>query len=137
MAPLCSTYVVGVDDEAFRAGAAILAWGLAEAERRGKRILAAKKRGEAPHGKVTPELSRRPGSGLHPVVLIFDEVHELFAAVPDAAKDAERLIKRARALNIIILLATQIPDKTSLPPDIVRCVTNRWCLPVAGQVETT
>jgi S-DNA-T family DNA segregation ATPase FtsK/SpoIIIE len=133
--PLCSTYVVGVDEAAFDAGAAILRYGLAEAERRGKRILAAKKRGEAPLGKVTPELSSRPGSGLHPLWLIFDEVHELFAARPDAAQDAERLAKRARALNIYLVLATQIPDRTSLPPNLVRCITNRWCLSVAGQVE--
>jgi S-DNA-T family DNA segregation ATPase FtsK/SpoIIIE len=80
-------------------------------------------------------LARQPGSGLHPVLILIDEAHELFAASPEAADHAERLIKRARALNIVIVLATQIPDKTSLPPNIVRCVTNRWCLSVAGQVE--
>lgn len=133
--PLCSTYVVGVDDDALRQGAAILAWGIAEAERRGKRILAAKRAGLAPEGKVTPELARRKGSGLHPIVILIDEAHELFASNPDAADAAERLIKRARALNMIVVLATQIPDKTSLPPNITRCVTNRWCLSVAGQVE--
>ena len=133
--PLCSTYVVGVDDKAIREGEAILAWGLAEAERRGKRVLAAKQRGEAPEGKVTPELARRKGSGLHPIVLVFDEVHELFGASKTAADAAERLIKRARALNIIIILVTQIADKDSVPPNITRCVTNRWCLSVAGQIE--
>ncbi|MFC7246047.1 cell division protein FtsK [Catellatospora aurea] len=133
--PLCSTYVVGVDDEALRQGAAILSWALAEAERRGKRILAAKQAGHAPEGKVTPELARKRGSGLHPIVIIIDEAHELFAAHKEAADDAERLIKRARALGIIVVLATQIPDKTSLPPNITRCVTNRWCLSVQGQVE--
>ncbi|WP_020522839.1 ATP-binding protein [Catelliglobosispora koreensis] len=134
-APLCSTYVVGVDDKALEEGAAILRWALAEAERRGKRILAAKQRGDAPEGKVTPELARKAGSGLHPVVIIIDEAHELFAALPSSADDAERAIKRCRALGIIFVLATQIPDKTSLPPNITRCVTNRWCLSVAGQVE--
>jgi DNA segregation ATPase FtsK/SpoIIIE, S-DNA-T family len=133
--PLCSTYVVGVDDAALQAGASIVQWGLAEAERRGKRILAAKKAGRAPKGKVTPELSKEPGSGLHPVLILLDEVHELFAAYPGAAKDCERAIKRTRALNIIWVLATQIPDKDSLPPNIVRCVSNRWCLAVGGQVE--
>ncbi|GAA2377310.1 cell division protein FtsK [Catellatospora methionotrophica] len=133
--PLCSTYVVGVDDEAIRQGAAILTWALGEAERRGKRILAAKQAGHAPEGKVTPELARKKGSGLHPIVILIDEAHELFAADKDAADAAERLIKRARALNIIVILATQIPDKNSLPPNITRCVTNRWCLSVAGQVE--
>ena len=65
--PLCSTYVVGVDDEALDQGAAIGRWLVVEAEKRGKRILAARKRGEAPQGKVTPELAAKPGSGLHPV----------------------------------------------------------------------
>ncbi|WP_320069581.1 cell division protein FtsK [Micromonospora sp. RTGN7] len=132
---LCSTYVVGVDDEAFETGNDIIGWALAECERRGKRILAAKKRGEAPHGKVTPELAAKPGSGLHPVFILLDEVHELFADQPGAAAACERAIKRGRALGIIFALATQIPDKDSLPPNITRCITTRWCLSVLGQVE--
>ncbi|MEU8312919.1 cell division protein FtsK [Micromonospora sp. NPDC049033] len=133
--PLCSDYVVGVDDEAFEAGSDIIAWALAECERRGKRILEAKKRGDAPEGKVTPELAAKPGSGLHPVFILLDEVHELFAAVPGAAAACERAIKRGRALGIMFCLATQIPDKDSLPPNITRCITTRWCLSVLGQVE--
>ena len=134
-APFCSTYVVGVDDEAFQAGRDIIAWALAEARRRGARVFAAKKRGEAPLGKVTPELSARKGSGLHPVLILLDEIHELFAVFPEAAEDAERAIKRLRALNIFFVLATQIPDKSSLPPNIVRCVTIRWALSLGGQME--
>ncbi|MEU4455573.1 hypothetical protein AB0F44_29880 [Nocardioides sp. NPDC023903] len=133
--PLCSTYVVGVDDEALDQGAAIGRWLVVEAEKRGKRILEARKRGEAPQGKVTPELAAKPGSGLHPVCVVIDEAHELFLYSPDAASDFERAIKRLRALGICVILATQIPDKASLPPGITRCVTNRWCLSVAGQVE--
>jgi S-DNA-T family DNA segregation ATPase FtsK/SpoIIIE len=133
--PLCSTYVVGVDDEALNQGVAIGRWLVEEAEKRGKRILAARKRGEAPQGKVTPELAAKPGSGLHPVCVVIDEAHELFLYSPDAASDFERAIKRLRALGICVILATQIPDKASLPPGITRCVTNRWCLSVAGQVE--
>jgi DNA segregation ATPase FtsK/SpoIIIE, S-DNA-T family len=135
MADLCSTYVVGVDDTALEAGRDLIAWVLAECERRGKRILAAKKRGEAPLGKVTPELAAKPGSGLHPVFILLDEVHELFGWDKDVAANAERAIKRGRALGIHICLATQIPDKSSLPPNITRCVTVRWCLSVGGQVE--
>lgn len=134
-APFCSTYVVGVDDEAFEAGRDIIAWALAEAERRGRRVLAAKKSGLAPQGKVTPELSGKRGSGLHPVMIVLDEVHELFAVFPDSADDCERAIKRLRALNIFFVLATQIPDKTSLPPNIVRCVTVRWAMSLGGQME--
>ncbi|GGK11509.1 hypothetical protein GCM10010124_00150 [Pilimelia terevasa] len=100
MAPLCSTYVCGLGDEDFAAGLAILNWGLAEAERRGKRIKAAYERGEAPERKVTPELARKPGSGLHPIVITIDEAHELFGdpiVGKDAAAAAERLVKRGRA----------------------------------------
>jgi S-DNA-T family DNA segregation ATPase FtsK/SpoIIIE len=135
MAPLCSTYIVGVDDDAFEDGRDLIAWVLAECERRGKLILAAKKRGEAPLGKVTPELAAQPGSGLHPVFVLLDEVHELFAFDKEIGQDAERAIKRGRALGIHVCLATQIPDRASLPPNIVRCVTVRWCLSVGGQVE--
>lgn len=137
LAHLCSTYACGVDDAAFEAGMGILAWGLQEAKARGKRIARARERGEAPLGKVTPELARRPGSGLHPVVIIIDEAHELFGD-PEVGKmaaiAAERLIKRGRALGITVILLTQIPDKTSVPPNITRCVTVRWCMAVQDQV---
>lgn len=136
-APLCSTYAVGVDDQAFKTGMDMLAWGLAEAERRGERIRKLKESGQAPEGKVTPEIAARKGSGLHPVMIVIDEAHELFGDAEygkEAAQAAERLIKRGRALGIIVVLATQIPDKTSLPPNITRCVTVRWCMAVLDQV---
>ena len=133
-AGLCSEYYCGVDDEALEGGARIISWGLAEAERRGKRIKKFREKGMAPEGKVTPDLAAMPGSGLHPVVIVIDEAHEL---LPDAevADAAERLIRRGRALNLIVILATQIPDSKSVPPNITRCVTMRACLAVRGHVE--
>ncbi|WP_405149400.1 hypothetical protein OG589_14390 [Sphaerisporangium sp. NBC_01403] len=133
-AGLCSEYYCGVDDEALEGGARIISWGLAEAERRGKRIKRFREQGLAPEGKVTPELAAMPKSGLHPVVIVIDEAHELLpnAEVADAA---ERLIRRGRALNLIVILATQIPDAKSVPPNITRCVTMRACLAVRGYQE--
>lgn len=133
LADLCSTYVCGVDDVALDQGADMIAWGLAEAERRGRRIRAARERGEAPEGKVTPELAARPGSGLHPVLILIDEAHELLID-KEVAAAAERLIKRGRALGLIVVLATQVPDAKSVPPNITRCVTVRWCMAVQDQV---
>lgn len=135
MEHMCSTYVVGVDEEAFDRGADIIAWALSECEKRGKRIRKAKERGDAPLGKITPELAKKRDSGLHPVFILFDEIHELFMARPHAAEMAERVIRRGRALGVILVLATQIPDKKSVPPNITRCTTVRWCLAVLGQVE--
>jgi S-DNA-T family DNA segregation ATPase FtsK/SpoIIIE len=135
--PLCSTYACGLSDQDFQTGLDMLTWGLAEAERRGERIRRAYERGEAPDRKVTPELAARPGSGLHPIVLVIDEAHELFGdsdVGKQAAIAAERLVKRGRALAIIVIIATQIPDKTSLPPGITRNIGIRWCLAVPDQV---
>ncbi|MER7131339.1 hypothetical protein [Streptosporangium saharense] len=133
-AGLCSEYYCGVDDEALEGGARIIAWGLAEAEKRGKRIKKFREKGLAPEGKVTPELAAMPGSGLHPVVIIIDEAHELLPD-PEVADACERLIRRGRALNLIVILATQIPDAKSVPPNITRCVTMRACLAVRGHQE--
>lgn len=132
-AGLCSDYYCGVDDEALEGGASIIAWGLAEAERRGKRIRKYRAQGRAPEGKVTPELAAEPGSGLHPVVILIDEAHELLVD-PEVAAAAERLIKRGRALGLIVILATQIPDAKSVPPIITRCVTMRACLAVQDHI---
>ncbi|MEU8362293.1 hypothetical protein AB0C27_40375 [Nonomuraea sp. NPDC048882] len=132
-AGLCSVYVCGVDDEAIEDGERIVDWALVEAERRGKLIKKFRAEGRAPEGKVTPELAAA-GVGLHPVVIVLDEVHELFGASKEAADKAERAIKRGRALGIIFILATQIPDKDSLPPGITRCVNMRWCLAVQDHI---
>jgi S-DNA-T family DNA segregation ATPase FtsK/SpoIIIE len=137
MEPLCSTYVCGLSDEDMAAGLAILNWGLAEAERRGKRIKDAYQRGEAPDRKVTPELAAKPGSGLHPIVIVIDEAHELFGdstVGKEAGLAAERLAKRGRALAITLVVITQIPDKDSLPTGITRNIGIRWCLAVPDQV---
>jgi S-DNA-T family DNA segregation ATPase FtsK/SpoIIIE len=131
-AGLCSEYYCGVDDEALEGGARIIAWGLAEAEKRGKRIKKFRKEGRAPEGKVTPELAAA-GVGLHPVIILIDEAHELLVD-KEVAAAAERLIKRGRALNLIVILATQIPDKKSVPPNITRCVTMRACLAVQDHI---
>ena len=136
-APLCSTYVCGLGDADFMAGLATLQWGLAEAERRAELIRRAREKGQAPLGKVTPELARRAGSGLHPVLILIDEAHELFGdstVGKQAAAVAERLVKRGRAFGIILVLITQIPDKDSLPTGVSRNIGVRMCLAVSDQV---
>jgi S-DNA-T family DNA segregation ATPase FtsK/SpoIIIE len=133
-AGLCSAYYCGLDDEALEGGRDIIAWGLAEAARRGARIKKFRAQGLAPEGKVTPELAAMPGSGLHPVVIIIDEAHELLPE-PEVGDAAEKLIRRGRALNIEIILATQIPDSNAVPPNITRCTNTAACLAVKGHTE--
>jgi len=89
-----------------------------------------------PDHKITPELAKR--RGLHPLVVAIDECQELFSHKQygaEAGELAEKVIKLGRALGVILLLATQRPDRDSLPTGISANVGTRFCLRVMGQVE--
>jgi DNA segregation ATPase FtsK/SpoIIIE, S-DNA-T family len=91
-----------------------------------------------PENKVTPELASRPSLGLFPLVIGVDECQELFTH-PTYGKEAEELclpiIKRGPALGVVLVLATQRPDKDSLPTGISANMGLRFCLRVMGQLE--
>jgi S-DNA-T family DNA segregation ATPase FtsK/SpoIIIE len=135
--PVCAEYGNGNDDDTLTACARMFEWLYAEGQRRSKRIEHYFELGMAPENKVTPELAALKGSGLHPLVVFVDEIQELFlfGKVGKAAGEvAEKCIKLFRALGIILLLGTQIPDKDSLPTGITRNINTRFCLSVADQV---
>jgi S-DNA-T family DNA segregation ATPase FtsK/SpoIIIE len=135
--PVCAEYGNGNDDTTLTACAAMFDWLYAEGQKRSKRIEHYFNLGKAPENKVTPELAALPGSGLHPLVVFVDEIQELFlfGKVGKAAGEvAEKCIKVFRALGIMLLLGTQIPDKDSLPTGITRNINTRFCLSVADQV---
>lgn len=128
-------YGNGFDDETLAKAFAFIEWLYEEARRRSKRIEHYARLGKAPENKVTPELASLKGSGLHPLVAWFDELQELMTSKygKDAGEILEKVIKLGRALGIIILIGTQIPDKDSLPTGITRNVNSRFCLSVADQ----
>lgn len=135
--PVCTEYGNGFDDDTIARCAAMLTWLYTECQRRSERVDYYAGLGKAPENKVTPELSSLKKSGLHPLVVFIDEVQELFTH-PQYGKEsgeiAEKVIKLGRALGVILLLGTQIPDKSSLPTGITRNVNTRFCLSVADQV---
>lgn len=108
-----------------------------ELERRAA-VIADLPRSACPENKVTPELARRRRFGLFPELMTIDECQELFSH-PEYGKEAGALattiIKRGRAFGVILLLATQRPDKESLPTGVSANVGIRFCLKVMGQVE--
>jgi len=130
-------YASGVDDATIEACLVSLREVHADLERRAK-VIAGLPRHVCPENKVTPELSARTSLGLHPLVLSVDECQELFSH-PVFGREAGELwtavIKRGPALGIIGLLATQRPDKDSLPTGVSANVGIRFCLRVMGQVE--
>jgi S-DNA-T family DNA segregation ATPase FtsK/SpoIIIE len=135
IAPVCTEYGNGFDDDTLARCAAMIDWLYAECERRSKRIAHYARLGKAPENKVTSELASLKGSGLHPLVVFIDEIQELFLSThgKKAAEVAEKVIKLGRALGVVLLLGTQIPDKDSLPTGITRNVNTRFCLSVADQ----
>jgi S-DNA-T family DNA segregation ATPase FtsK/SpoIIIE len=135
--PVCAEYGNGNDDDTLTACAQMFGWLYGEGQRRSKRIEHYFELGMAPENKVTPELAALPGSGLHPLVVFVDEIQELFLfgkTGKAAGETAEKCIKLFRALGIILVLGTQIPDKDSLPTGITRNINTRFCLSVADQV---
>ncbi|OHV44903.1 cell division protein FtsK [Pseudofrankia sp. BMG5.36] len=133
--PVLAEYGNGFDEATIERAAGMVDWVYAECQRRSERIDYYRARGMAPEGKVTPQLASLKGSGLHPLVVFIDEAQELFVSRwgKAAGETLERAIKLGRALGVIILLGTQIPDKDSLPTGITRNVNSRFCLSVADQ----
>lgn len=79
--------------------------------------------------KVTRALADKRQLRLHPVLLAIDEVQELFESEHrvEAIKLLKAIIKRGRALGIILLLSTQKPDKDALPTTISANMGLRMC----------
>jgi len=132
--PICHRYVSGDEDEDLEAALGGMRSGIAEYQRRAAfvRSLPAS---EVPEGrKVTRALAEKyPEQNLGPRVIVIDEVQELFTHAEykdEAAALATRLIKKARAYGIILILLTQNPDAPSLPTSVSSSVGTRLCLAV-------
>ncbi|MDT0467520.1 FtsK/SpoIIIE domain-containing protein [Streptomyces gibsoniae] len=132
--PICHRYVSGEEDEDLEAALAGMRSGIAEYQRRAA-FIRGLPASEVPEGrKVTRALAEKyPEQQLGPRVIVIDEVQELFTH-PDykeeAAALATRLIKKARAYGIILILLTQNPDAPSLPTSVSSSVGTRLCLAV-------
>jgi S-DNA-T family DNA segregation ATPase FtsK/SpoIIIE len=133
LSPFCTRYACGLDDEAFDAAEQMINDGMRENRRRQELLGRLKRAGKITEGRTSPELARQ-GIGLHPLVLVFDEFHELLIERPDAAKTLIRLVKQGRAAGIIVVMATQVAGKDSIPPELTRVTSSRWCMSVKDQV---
>lgn len=136
----CHHYGSGPDEATLEAAMVSLRELHKELERRSAIItrIAKTDRAACPENKVTPALSRTRRLGLHLIVAAIDECQELFshdAHKDEARKLAEGVIKRGPAMGVILILATQRPDATSLPPGVSANAGLRFCLRVMGQVE--
>jgi DNA segregation ATPase FtsK/SpoIIIE, S-DNA-T family len=130
-------FVSGVDDESIGYAADSLRLLRAEVMRRTERLKALD-RELCPDKRVTRQIADKASLKLRPVVCFIDEAQNLFAD-PGHGKaagiDAEFVIKIGPAFGVILIIATQRPDKASLPTGVSGNVSTRFCLKVMGQVE--
>jgi DNA segregation ATPase FtsK/SpoIIIE, S-DNA-T family len=130
-------FVSGVDDESIGYAAESLHLLRAEVMRRTERLKALD-RDLCPDKRTTRAIAGKRSLRLWPVVCVIDEAQNLFAH-PEHGKaaglDAEFVIKIGPAFGVVLVIATQRPDKASLPTGVSGNVSTRFCLKVTGQVE--
>ena len=132
LAQVSYRYCSGLDDEAIAYAADSISILRAELGRRSAIIKKLPKEARPKDGKLTRDLAAAD-KRLRPIVAIFDEVQNLFLHPEFGAEAAENFAfvqRLARAYGIIIIHATQRPDKDSLPTAISGLVTARFCLKV-------
>jgi S-DNA-T family DNA segregation ATPase FtsK/SpoIIIE len=127
----------GIDDESIAYAAESLALLRREVIRRAT-ALKQLPRDLCPDKRITREIANRRTLKLWPLTCVIDEAQNLFIHAEhgkQAADDAEFIIRIGRAFGVSLILATQRPDKDSLPSGVKGNVSIRICLYVGGQVE--
>jgi S-DNA-T family DNA segregation ATPase FtsK/SpoIIIE len=90
---------------------------------------------ECPRSEVTTELSSRRSLGLHPILVIVDEVqvwteHEVKTIREEFIMILEDLVRRGPAVGIMVYVATQKVDAKSIPTGISANAVVRVCFKV-------
>jgi hypothetical protein len=136
LVPRLTRYEVGMGPEVAAAAVQALADLFAEMERRGK--LLATLPGSPP--ATSRKLANKPALGLHPLICVISECHELFGQLTygaPAAKLAISVIKQGRKFGITLILDTQSPTAASIPTDVTRNVSCGSPSPWATMTPTT
>lgn len=139
--PLCPSgmYVSGADDGAIARTLDIIEWLYGECETRAPLVAKYAKQGMNSVKKVNRAMAQHDPR-LRPVVALFDEIQEFMISKHGIKGDGAPMllstVKRARALGIHVIVATQRFDKDSLPKALSSLVTNRAALAVPAQPET-
>jgi len=137
LAQVCHRYVSGLDDEAIAYTAESARMLRAELDRRSA-VFKKLPREARPHGKITRDLAAQRTLRLRPILATFDEIQNAIMhpgygpQIIDNLAYVERL---GRAYGIMLVLATQRPDKESLPPKIRDLAIIKFCLKVPDQTS--
>ena len=113
-------FVSGVDDPSIAYAAESLKLLRAEVMRRTERLKALD-RELCPDKRTTRQIAGKRSLKLWPLVCVIDEAQNLFADPQHgkaAGLDAEFIIKIGPAFGVVLIIATQRPDKASLPTGV-------------------
>jgi len=130
-------FASGVDDESIGYAAESLRLLRREIEKRTERLKALP-RELCPDKRVTREIAAKRSLKLWPIMCVIDEAQNLFAHPVHgkaAADDAQFVIKIGPAFGVMLVIATQRPDKASLPTGISANVSQRFALKLMDQVS--
>lgn len=139
--PLCppGMYISGADEQSIARTLDIIEWLHGLCEERGPLVARYARAGMNTVKKVNRRMAEHD-ERLRPVVALFDEVQEFMSSKHGIKGHGAPMllsaIKRARALGIHVIVATQRFDKDSMPKAISSLVTNRAALAVPAQPET-
>ncbi|SCL20462.1 FtsK/SpoIIIE domain-containing protein [Micromonospora inyonensis] len=132
-------YVCGADERSIARTLDIIEWLYGLCEERGPLVAKYARAGMNSVKKVNRAMAEHD-ERLRPVVAMFDEVQEFMSSKHGIKGPGAPMllstIKRARALGIHVIVATQRFDKDSLPKAISSLITNRAALAVPAQPET-
>ena len=130
-------FISGVDDASIEYAAESLRMLRAEIAKRTERLKTLP-REVCPDKKITRDITKRRSLKLHPIGCVIDEAQNLFSHPQygkAAGQDAEFIIKIGPALGVFLIIATQRPDKGSLPTGVSGNVSDRLAHKLGGQVE--
>lgn len=137
LAPICHRFRSGESDEDL----GYVLDGMREMSadmRRRYQVMEGLDENECPESKTTALLARHRKLGLHPRLLLVDEVQVLYDH-PVFGKEAQALVtdisKRGPACGIIVVQATQRIDAASIPKPISSSAAVRFCLKVDSHIE--
>lgn len=137
MKAFADRYLDGIDDATIGAALDLLRELKAEVIRRTK-VFKNLPPSINPDGKINAAIAHKRSLGLPLLVCMIDEIQNLFAHKQfgdEAGELAEFVIKVGRSLGVVLVLATQRPDKDSVPTGVSANVSVRFCLRVMGQME--
>ncbi|SNS83228.1 FtsK/SpoIIIE domain-containing protein [Actinomadura mexicana] len=130
--PVAHAYRAGDDDEDITYALTDMR-GLRKEMRRRTKVIRELPKDRCPENKVTTELASDKSLGLHPIVIAVDECQVWFEHKKHGAEFEEictDLAKRGPATGIVLILATQRPDKAAIPTPISGVAGMRICLKV-------